>query len=260
MRNMSIIFNPKISGIENIKNNIEEIANKKGIKIVPCGKQTELLVSLGGDGTVLKGFKILPSFDIPLLGLNFGKFGFLTIDCKDILKTTEDIIEEKFCISPRMYIEAEYTSNGREHIGRALNEMLIFRKDIRMVEFELTLGSTPFYFRADGIIISTPTGSTAHAFSAGGPIVFPEDKSMVIVAFAPFTATWRNCIYKGTNIQMKASKECDIIIDGQEKLTLPEHKSIKIKPGKDVLKLLVPQGWDFWKTLKEKFSWGKGLT
>ncbi len=258
---ISIIINSKIPGIEEIEEDFERIIKGQGAEIVPCGNQTELLISLGGDGTVLKGFRTLPSFNVPLLGLNFGKFGFLTIDCKDRLKTIEDVMTGKFRVSPRIYLEGEYTTNNRKSfVGRALNEMLIFRKDIRIVEFELTLGSTTFYFKADGIIISTPTGSTAHAFSAGGPIVFPEDRSMVVVAFAPFTATWRNCIYEGSHILLKPSRDCDIVMDGQEKFILREGGQIEIRPGNNVFKLLVPEGWDFWKTLKEKFSWGKGLS
>ncbi|MGC8805473.1 MAG: NAD(+)/NADH kinase, partial [Candidatus Ratteibacteria bacterium] len=169
--NVSIIENPKIQNIFGIRNNLEKIIQQIGAKIIPCSTNTEILISLGGDGTVLRGFKMLPSFDIPLLGLNFGKFGFLTIDCKDMSKVMQSVLSGNFRISPRMYLEGNivFPFNEVKFAGRALNEMIVFRKDIRMVKFELTLGSTVFYFRADGMIISTPTGSTAHAFSAGGP-------------------------------------------------------------------------------------------
>ncbi|HOL50255.1 MAG TPA: NAD(+)/NADH kinase, partial [bacterium] len=91
MSNISIIENPKVPDISGIRNNLEKIVQKMGAKIVPCCKNTEILISLGGDGTVLKGFRMLPSFDIPLLGLNFGKFGFLTIDCKDMERVVQDV-------------------------------------------------------------------------------------------------------------------------------------------------------------------------
>jgi len=261
MSNISIIENPKVPDISGIRNNLEKIVQKMGAKIVPCCKNTEILISLGGDGTVLKGFRMLPSFDIPLLGMNFGKFGFLTIDCKDMEKVVQDVFSGHFRVSPRIYLEGHIVSpsNKATFVGRALNEMVIFRKDIRMVEFELTLGSTVFYFKADGMIVSTPTGSTAHAFSAGGPIVFPEVRSLIIVAFAPFTATWRNCIYEGGRVLLKPSRDCDIIIDGQEKINLPKEQLLEIQPGQESFKLMVPENWDFWNTLKEKFSWGKGL-
>ncbi|MCM8805243.1 MAG: NAD(+)/NADH kinase [Candidatus Omnitrophica bacterium] len=255
--NVSIIINPKIPDGQKIIRDFEKIICEEKAKIVPCSPDTDILITLGGDGTVLKGFRMLQSFETCLLGLNFGKFGFLTIDCKDRKKIIKDAISGNFKISPRIYLEGFI---NRSFVGKALNEMVIFRKDIRMVEFELILDSTAFYFKADGIIISTPTGSTAHAFSAGGPIVFPEDRSMVIVAFAPFTATWRNCVYEGDKILLKPSRDCDIILDGQEKINLEQHNTIEIKPGKQLFKLMVPPEWDFWKTLKEKFSWGKGLS
>lgn len=260
MNKISIITNPKIKGIEEIKKDFENIIIDCGARVVQCSQETEILLSLGGDGTVLKGFRILPSMKIPLLGLNFGKFGFLTIDCKNRRDIIKNILAGNFRISPRVYLEGSISGADKTMFpGKALNEMLVFRKDIRMVEFELTLGSTVFYFKADGMIISTPTGSTAHSFSAGGPIVFPEDRSIIVVAFAPFTATWRNCIYEGGNISLKVSRDCDIIIDGQEKIDIKENEVLEIRPGKEVFKLLVPQDWDFWRTLKEKFSWGKGL-
>lgn len=260
MKKISIIANPKIKNIEEIKREFESIIVECGGKVVPCTEETELLISLGGDGTVLKGFRILPSTKIPLLGLNFGKFGFLTIDCKDRHDVIKNVLSGNYRISPRVYLEGFISADGKTRfIGRSLNEMLVFRKDIRMIEFELTLGSTVFYFKADGMIISTPTGSTAHSFSAGGPIVFPENKSIIVVAFAPFTATWRNCIYEGGSIILRVSRDCDIILDGQEKIDLKEDETIKINLGQEVFRLLVPPDWDFWRTLKEKFSWGKGL-
>jgi len=260
MTNISIITNPKIAGMKEIKMDFERIILASGAKCVPFGKETEILISLGGDGTVLKGFRMLHSMRIPLLGLNFGRFGFLTVDCKNREEIIKNTISGNLRISPRMYLEGSISNKeGKRSVGKALNEMLIFRKDIRMVEFELTLGATIFYFRADGIIISTPTGSTAHSFSAGGPIVFPEDKGMIIVAFAPFSAAWRNCVYEGEKIMLKPSRDCDIILDGQEKIDIKENELLEIKPGKESFKLLVPAEWDFWRTLKEKFSWGKGL-
>ncbi|MCM8758785.1 MAG: NAD(+)/NADH kinase [Candidatus Omnitrophica bacterium] len=260
MKKVSIIANQKIIGIEEIRKDFESIILECGGRIVPCSQETELLICLGGDGTVLKGFRILPSLKIPLLGLNFGKFGFLTIDCKDRRDVIKNVFSGNFRVSPRVYLEGFVSANDEtKFIGRALNEMLVFRKDIRMIEFELTLGSTVFYFKADGMIISTPTGSTAHSFSAGGPIVFPENRSIIVVAFAPFTATWRNCIYEGGSIMLRVSGDCNIILDGQEKLDLRERESIRIQLGEEVFRLLVPSNWDFWRTLKEKFSWGEGL-
>lgn len=260
MNNISLISNQKVKNIQEIEQDFKKIIVSLGAQIVPCSKETELLICLGGDGTVLKGFRMLPSMKIPLLGLNFGKFGFLTIDCKEKYEVIKDAISGKLKISPRIYLEGKINGENTEKpVGKALNEMLIFRKDIRIVEFELTLGSTVFYFKADGMMISTPTGSTAHSFSAGGPVVFPEDRALIIVAVAPFTATWRNCVYEGGKVLLKVSRDCDIILDGQEKIDIKENECLEIKPGEETFKLLVPQEWDFWRTLKEKFSWGKGL-
>ncbi len=90
---VSIVLNPKIKRMDEIERDIRNIIDSYGATIVPCGKETEMIISIGGDGTVLKSFRMLYSMEIPLLGLNFGKFGFLTIDCKDMAKTIKEAVK-----------------------------------------------------------------------------------------------------------------------------------------------------------------------
>ncbi|MCM8815746.1 MAG: NAD(+)/NADH kinase, partial [Candidatus Omnitrophica bacterium] len=100
MNKVSIIANPKIKGLREIQRDLENIIAAYGIEIVPCCDETELLISLGGDGTVLKGFRMLASMKTPLLGLNFGKFGFLTIECRDRNQVIKNVVSGRFRVSP----------------------------------------------------------------------------------------------------------------------------------------------------------------
>jgi len=145
------------------------------------------------------------------------------------------------------------------YVGRALNEFVVFRKNVRMLNLDIALQTASFHFRADGIVISTPTGSTAHAFAAGGPIVSPESSALVVVALAPFAATWRNCMYDGEEISLKAASESEIMLDGQEVAALAPGSEFVVRRSREKFNLLVPESWNFWQTLKDKFSWGKGL-
>ncbi len=111
MNKISIITNSKIKGIKEIEEDFESIINDHGAKIIPCSEETQLLISLGGDGTVLRGFRVLPSPKIPLLGLNFGKFGFLTIDCKDKENVIKNALAGNFRVSPRVYLEGFVSSS-----------------------------------------------------------------------------------------------------------------------------------------------------
>jgi len=258
---ISLLANPKIPNADAIEAEIVSIIRGHGKQIACTPSESDLMVTIGGDGTVLKGFRTLGDADIPLLGLNFGKFGFLTIDCLDKKKVFSDLFDGKFKISPRLFLEVWMKTNDETKlIGRALNEVVAFRKDIRILKLEITFNSTSFYFKTDGIIISTPTGSTAHAFSAGGPVVSPETSAFVIVAVAPFTATWRNCMFGGEEVLLRVTRGCEIVLDGQVTAQLVQGQTLIIRKSVRPFRLLVPETWDFWKTLKEKFSWGKSLS
>jgi NAD+ kinase len=257
IKRAAIFGNPKVKGLAEIEASVSAILEKEAVRMVSFSENPELVITLGGDGTVLRAFGLLPTLAPSLLGLNFGKFGFLTSDCMELERVLVDACREELQVSPRIYLETSIERNGfRNRIGRALNEVVVLRKDIRILEFVIRIGKEHEGFRvkADGCIIGTPTGSTAHALSAGGPLIFPETECVVVAAIAPFMLTWRHCIHPACGeISVTASNECAVVLDGQTTFPLQEGETVHICRGQGTFSLLVPRGWDFWHTVREKF-------
>ena len=258
---VALYVNRKIQNSRELEEEFRSLIAGFGKKVTPLDEGTELLITLGGDGTVLKGFRMLKNPDTHLVGMNFGKFGFLTIECRDKKDILKIVFSGKFAVTHRTFLET-YLKNGKTETpsGSALNEVIVFRKDIRILAVDLALREGSFPLRADGIIVSTATGSTAHSFAAGGPILPPEDRSLAIVAEAPFTPIWRNFIYGGEELVIGVDQESDVVLDGQEKYALTPPQKLRIRKAKNRFKLLVPENWNFWETVREKFRWGKSVS
>jgi NAD+ kinase len=253
--NIAIYGNKKIENLEDIEKQVISILKKSGRNITSINEKTDLLITIGGDGTLLRGFDILKNENTSILGLNFGKFGFLINKCPDIEKFINDILSGKFIPSERIFLQGFIEEKGNYiPIGRALNEIIVFRKDIRILDIEIEIENIPLYVRADGLIVSTPTGSTAHSFSAGGPILPPDMDIISIVSEAPFSPSWKNFLYNKEPIYIKTKMESDIIFDGQTKYPLMAGQNLKIEKSKKRCKIIFHQQWNFWETIKEKFQ------
>ncbi len=253
--NIAIYGNQKIKNLKEIEKEITGILTKAGKNVSQINQKTDLLITIGGDGTLLKGFGMLKNKSTYILGLNFGRFGFLINDCPDIKKFFIDIFEGRFISSERIFLKG-YIEKEKSFIpiGNALNEIIVFRKDIRILDIEITIEDVPLYVRADGLIISTPTGSTAHSFSAGGPVLPPETDILSIVCEAPFAPSWKNFLYNKDIIYVKAKMESDIVIDGQTKYQLLPEQRLMIEKSSERCKIIFNEQWNFWKTIKEKFQ------
>ena len=191
----------------------------------------DLAIVLGGDGTILRAVELTRGLDIPILGVNLGHVGFLAeVESEELVDTVNRAIAGDFTIEQRVTLEVLVTDpDGTEHRGWALNEATLEKSErARMVELVVGIDGRPLSsFGADGIVIATPTGSTAHAFSGGGPVVWPEVSAMLVVPLAAHALFARPMVLGPTSVLtvglLERSISSGIIsLDGRRQLLVPQ--------------------------------------
>ncbi|MBM4270758.1 MAG: NAD(+)/NADH kinase [Deltaproteobacteria bacterium] len=246
----------------------EEIARKMGesagLERKKLASHVDLLVVLGGDGTLLRTVRFVSEYDIPIVGVNLGEFGFLTeVNLNEMYSALELILkgeyktEKRIMLDISLHLQAE--TIRQESI---LNDVVITRGNLsRILDLETTLdGGYLTTFRADGIIISTPTGSTAYSLSAGGPIIFPEEDSFIINPICPHTLTNRPIIIPdGVEIKVilwTKEQGATVTLDGQLSYTMKSGDSMIIKKSRYVTNLVSSPHRDYMEILRTKLGWG----
>lgn len=225
----------------------------------------DLLISVGGDGTILRAVTFLKDLDIPLIGVNTGRLGFLaTIQANEIQDAIEAILNKDYNISERSLLEIS-TTNQDEVIGElnfALNEIAVSRKDTTsMITVETQLnGEYLTSYWSDGLIVSTPTGSTGYSLSCGGPIITPNTSSLILTPIAPHNLSSRPLVIQDdTEITLKVSgREKNYLVSLDSRIaTLENNTVIKIKKAPFKIKMIELNHESFLKTLRNKLLWGE---
>lgn len=224
----------------------------------------DIVLVLGGDGTLLAAARLLEEVDIPILGINLGSMGFLTeVSLDDIYVNLEKVIEEDFFIEERMRLKAGLM-RGKDLIAEfmVLNDVVINKGALaRIIDMEtLVDGESVTTFNADGLIISTPTGSTAYSLAAGGPIVEPNLDIIIISPICPHTLTNRPLVVSGGSevevVLVSDSGRVYMTLDGQEGLGLEEGDRIRIKASERRVRLIRTGHKSFFEVLRTKLHWG----
>jgi len=218
------------------------------------------LVSLGGDGTLLGLVRRSYGFDKPVLGINAGNLGFLAdipIDCvEDMVKR---LLIGNYRIDERMMIEGYIEKDGKRDEFYAFNDVVITRPTIaHMIKVDAFIDNDWFNsYRGDGLIISTPTGSTAYNLSLGGPIVYPLSKVFIMTPIAPHSLTQRPLVVPiDFTINLTSPDELVIMIDGQDDYIFSSGDKLVIKGATMSAKLLHKKEHSYFKVLREKLLWG----
>ncbi len=243
----------------------EKIREKvKVIDRICLPDKVEVMIVLGGDGTFLNVARLIDKKPVPLMGVNFGTLGFLTeFSMEEIEESITKLLKGNFIIENRPVIRVKLTrKNGHITIYRCVNEVVIKRDTLaRIIEVELKAnGKFVSVFRGDGLIVATPTGSTAYSLSAGGPIILPTLSAMLITPICPHTLTMRPLVIDGNIVlsaQLKTLSETVMVIfDGQEGIELRKGDRLDIaKSPYDLLILRDPEK-SYYQTLREKLHWG----
>ena len=227
----------------------------------------DCLITLGGDGTLLRGARVLNGADTPILGLNLGRVGFLTTAAPDTLDWVLDsIVRHAFTTEPRLALQSTITGKG-DKAGRVeplvLNDVVVHKGGVaRVVRLKVSVdGDEVAQYSADGIIVSTPTGSTAYSMSAGGPIIVPTVDAIVVTAICPHTLAVRPLVLPATAVVTVQpippwSDEVLVSFDGQVGTPIQPGDRLDVRRAARPIHLirLGPEG--FFKRLRKKLHWG----
>lgn len=228
----------------------------------------DLGIVVGGDGSMLSACRKMADCGIPLLGINRGRLGFLTdISPEEIEERVWPVLQGEYKQTRRFLLETTVTRNGTEiGTGTAVNDIVLHPgMSVRMMAFELYVdGEFVYSQRSDGLIVSTPTGSTAYALSAGGPLLFPELDAMVVVPLNPHTLSSRPIVlHGGANIEIRVSSRNElhplITCDGHNDFSTEPGDVIRIKKHANDILLIHPKDNNFYGVCRSKLGWGSRL-
>jgi NAD+ kinase len=227
--------------------------------------QADLVVVLGGDGTLLSVARLLAGREVPILGVNLGGLGFLTeVTVPELLPTLEAVVESRFAVARRMTLAARVLREGRPIAAHvALNDAVISKTaPSRIVELETTVnGEFVTSYRADGLIVATPTGSTAYCLSAGGPIIYPSLPALVVIPICPHTLTNRPLVLADSAVievrPRSVGEEIHLTVDGQVDVGLHGGDVVELRRGPHSVALVKSSRLNYFEILRTKLKWGE---
>jgi NAD+ kinase len=226
--------------------------------------KAEMIIVLGGDGTLLSVARLVGDHDVPILGVNLGGLGFLTeITLEELYRVLEKVVQGDFITNERVVLNASVIRRG-ERLAEfiVLNDAVINKGALaRIIDLETTInGEYLTTFKSDGLILSTPTGSTAYNLSAGGPIVYPSLHCIIITPICPHTLTNRP-IMVPDDVEIRATlktkqQEVILTLDGQQGFTLEFEDIVEVKKSEGHIYLIKSPYRHYFEVLREKLKWG----
>jgi NAD+ kinase len=228
------------------------------------GKQADLAVVLGGDGTMLNIARTFAPYDVALIGVNQGRLGFLTdISLDTMVETIGTVLDGKYVTEDRMLLQSEiFTDGERVFDVLAFNDVAV-SKGVKgsMIEFEVRIdGEFIYRQRADGLIVATPTGSTAYALSSGGPIIHPALEAMALVPVCPHTLSNRPVVISScctVDIIVHNAEDARSHFDSHSHFDLREGDRVSVHRYPHTIRLLHPVGHSYYNMLREKLHWNR---
>ena len=226
-------------------------------------KKYDLVLSIGGDGIFLSASKFAYLKSIPILGLNFGRIGFLAdLDKKDLRSKIKKVLEGNYIIDKRTLLSGTVVSKNKTHRSISLNDIVINNRGVlKMIEMNIYVNENLITKqRSDGVIVATPTGSTAYAMSNGCPIVSPNSNVICIVPIAPHSYGQRSVIVNNTDkvtirLNNKSKDNSQVTFDGSNNLTIERPESIVIRKASKQLKIVHPNDYDYFDVLSRKLKY-----
>ncbi|MEO0098036.1 MAG: NAD(+)/NADH kinase [candidate division WOR-3 bacterium] len=274
---VGIVFNPKKEGVREVLKEVSTFLQKKGVRIkfLPGGekfgfrryvvskgkflRETSLVIAIGGDGTILASAHLVGERGIPIMGINIGSLGFLAFfSPKEALTTLADFLKGKAKVEERMALKVSF--QGKEYF--ALNDATVnMGYSLRAIEVILYSGKRYVSrFIGDGVIISTPTGSTAYSLACGGSIIYPTLSCFIITPIAPHALSARPLIVPAEEeLRVELAKDSEtgfLVIDGQRRLKISPGFRAKFLKAKRGINVVVPTRKDYFSILRQKMRWG----
>jgi NAD+ kinase len=236
------------------------------LSVPALGRECDLVVVVGGDGTMLGIARQLAHFGTPLVGINQGRLGFITdVNIGQYAEALAPMIDGDYEEEHRTMLEGFVQRDGeRIFDGFAMNDVVVSRgAAASMVELKVNIGDEfVANFRSDGLIIGSPTGSTAYALSAGGPILHPGIAGWVLVPIAPHDLSNRPIVLPDTgeiSIEIVAGREASVSFDMQSLASLAHGDRVQVRRSPHQVRFLHPRGWSYYATLRRKLHWNSGV-
>ena len=247
------------------ESNISSTETLSRLSIDNIGKQCDLAIVIGGDGTLLHAARELAPYETPILGVNMGRLGFLVdVSPAEIKPRLEEYLLGEAITEERFLLETSFI--GHSQISEpmlALNDVVLHKWELaRMIEFDASINNNPINaYRADGLVIATPTGSTAYSLSAGGPIVHPSLHAITLVPICPHTLNNRPLVISADSqitlsVNTKDAANSMITLDGQTRIRLEEDTKVQVRCYKKQITLIHPKNYDYFDILRAKLRWG----
>ncbi len=275
-------------GVEDTLDTLSDYLQKKGLTVIldeqtaemlkdnslptsprdEIGKQCDLAIVIGGDGTFLNAARTLVDYEVPLLGINLGRLGFLVdISPDNMIDTLDAVLQGNYQEEQRALLNCDIIcEGGMKTTEIAFNDVVIHKWNVaRMIEVEVYIdGQYVNTQRSDGLIVSTPTGSTAYALSGGGPILHPSLDSMVIVPICPHTMSYRPLVVGGNSkievvISHNNQDDAQVTCDGQLNQNLVNGDKMIITCKDKRIRLIHPKSYDYYEILRAKLRWAEKL-
>jgi NAD+ kinase len=278
IRSVGIVVKPNNDEALRTSNELSEWLNARGIS-VRCSPfvgdhecregefdlAADLVVVLGGDGTMISTARLVGDAQILVLGVNYGSLGYLAeFRIEEMFPALEAILIGDYAVDRRVMLKAEHWRDGEMvAAGRVLNDVVINKAAIaRIIGIDVKLdGQFVNGFRADGLIVSTPTGSTAYNLSAGGPIIYPSMNAVVLTPICPFTLTNRPIVVPDTAmIELELENENEgvvLTLDGQTGYPMRARDRVRIRKSSTTFNIVQPANRNYFDVLRNKLKWGR---
>jgi NAD+ kinase len=248
----------------------EQIEHRTGCPITlvsdeELAKSVDLMLVLGGDGTMIATARMLGQAEVPVMGVNYGGLGYLAeFPIKELFSALEAILAGSYTVERRVMLAVElWRGKELETRNRVLNDVVINKSALaRIIEIEAYLNDQFVNsFRADGLIVATPTGSTAYNLSAGGPVIYPSMNAVVITPICPFTLSNRPIVVPDDSVievrLMTKNEEVALTLDGQVGFPLQAGDRAVIRKSNTTFNLVQPANRNYFDVLRDKLKWGK---
>jgi NAD+ kinase len=243
-----------------------EITDYPHANLSELAAQSDAVVVLGGDGTMLSIARTLAPYGAPLIGVNQGRLGFLTdITVDDMQEAIAEILSGQYVAEERILLNAQVRRGGVPVFeSAAFNDVMVGKGGIgRLIEFEIAINSEFVYSqRSDGLVVTTPTGTTAYALSAGGPIMHPKLEAIGVVPVCPHTLSARPIVvssHSRIEIHLTHADDARVHFDGQHHFDLIADDHVWITRASRTITLLHPHSYSYYDTLRQKLHWGTKL-
>lgn len=226
----------------------------------------DIIIAIGGDGTMLYAGSLARDKGVPLLGINRGRLGFLAdVTPDEMINSVDKVLDGDYTLESRLLLDAKLqTATGTMITATGINDVVLQRHGTgRMVDFEATIaGQFVNTHSGDGLVVATPTGSTAYALSCGGPIIAPQLDAVVVVPICPHTLADRPIVIAANQtieirLLERADTQAGVAVDGHAIGAIRPDDTLTINPSNNRIRLIHPPGYDFYEILRSKLLWGR---